>query len=170
MSNICSVRDCASYVMARGWCQMHYARWRRTGSQYLAREKACRSRNGNWAGDKVSYSGAHVRCRSLWGSASGYACIRCGSKAHQWAYDGTDPTEKYENRGRYNMPTAFSVYPEFYMSLCRRCHIGMDKSRVAAELAEYRAWKNVTGRSLEETIETNRPTMSEREEYRRWMI
>jgi hypothetical protein len=80
-----------------------------------------------------SYGGLHVLVRQLWGKASEHRCVnpsgseRCKGQASQWAYDHHDPTElKYVYRGRVML---FSVWPEFYMPLCRVCHKQMDLAK-----------------------------------------
>jgi hypothetical protein len=70
--------------------------------------------------DSCTYATAHNRCRKLWGPASQYLCIRCGEKAFDWAYDGTDCTQLDGPIG------ICSRFPEFYMPLCHRCHMRLD--------------------------------------------
>lgn len=63
------------------------------------------------------YQNAHNRVRRLWGNAKLYQCVRCAGPAHDWAYDGTDPTACMGVERCF-----YSVWPEFYMPLCRNCH------------------------------------------------
>lgn len=42
----------------------------------------------------------------------------------------------------------YSVWPEFYMPMCVKCHRKSDSVKVAAELTEYRTWKQATGLTL----------------------
>jgi hypothetical protein len=84
----------------------------------------------------------------LWGSASQYPCVICGRSAEDWAYDGADPTERLqEASGSYQR---YSRFPEFYMPMCRKCHLGRDKGAAAEELREYREFKHRTGLTLPE--------------------
>jgi hypothetical protein len=72
--------------------------------------------------DEVTYHGAHLRCGALWGTAKHHPCVVCGKPAADWAYDGTDPTERYDdardyfNQVRTILP--YSRFPEFYMPMC----------------------------------------------------
>lgn len=92
-------------------CNMHYLRWYR-GKDMHAPPK----------GVVVGNKAAHIRIRKLWGKATEHVCVGCGGEAHQWAYDGTDPTELPDPQfGRY------SLHPEFYMPMCRSCHARYDR-------------------------------------------
>lgn len=98
-----------------------------------------------WTGSDIGISGAHARCRKLWGSASQYPCIECGKQARDWAYDGTDPDQRYTNkRGVY---VFYSAWPEFYMPMCRKCHRKRDSEIASYELREYRWFKQIFGRT-----------------------
>lgn len=62
----------------------------------------------------------------LFGAAKDWTCVRCGAQAAEWAYDGTDSSERSELiLGRY--PVKYSVWPEFYIPLCFPCHRAMDR-------------------------------------------
>jgi hypothetical protein len=82
---------------------MHYRRLLR--SQELTAPKR--------TGGAVRYQMAHLRVKMLWGSAGQYPCVTCGGVSAEWAYDGTDPTERREG---HRLP--YSCYPEFYMPMC----------------------------------------------------
>ena len=69
----------------------------------------------------VGYNPAHERVKQLWGPAKTHSCIECGGVASDWAYDGTDPTQLYGYAG-HGDGHWYSLYPEFYMPMCRRCH------------------------------------------------
>lgn len=76
--------------------------------------------------------------------------MECGQPAHEWAYDGTDATEHFGPDRRSGRETylRYSVYPEFYMPMCRNCHRARDNYLAAKELREYREWKHRTGLTL----------------------
>lgn len=136
-------------VMSLGLCWAHYLRNRRYGSPTF---KPTRSDRGVPKGDPLAAvettAGAHARIYRLWGAASQYECVECGELAKDWAYDGTDQTALMQLAGKAR-GVRFSLYPEFYMPLCRRCHNGRDRREAANELFEYRAWKYATGKTLE---------------------
>jgi hypothetical protein len=90
---------------------------------------------------------AHERIRTLWGSAGKFLCIKCENLACDWAYDGTDDEELYVDGYRY------SRWPEFYMPMCRKCHLGRDRTIAATELREYRDLKRATGLTFEQMLE-----------------
>lgn len=115
----CSIDGCenASKYKKTGWCQKHYHRYWRTGTTAILP-----SLNAD-----ISYGAAHSRTRKLFGSASKFTCIECGNAAYQWAYDGTDASERTQYmEGKYKV--VYSVWPEFYMPLCIKCHSRKDRS------------------------------------------
>ncbi|ASR77102.1 hypothetical protein SEA_BONANZA_51 [Rhodococcus phage Bonanza] len=59
------------------------------------------------------------------GKASDHDCSVCGSQAAQWAYDHTDPGEKYETFGERTVP--YSTDVTRYTPLCRGCHLKVDR-------------------------------------------
>lgn len=101
--------------------------------------------------DPIStFESAHGRVRGLWGSPSQFPCVSCGTTAHDWAYDGTDPSQ---HLGRplsaraTGCPCFYSSWPEFYMPLCKKCHLAKDVAARQRELTEYREWRHKTGLS-----------------------
>jgi len=110
--------------------------------------------SGTWLGDDVTISGAHSRCKSLWGSASSHPCITCGNPARDWAYDGTDPEQKYDcrgsSRGNYQY---YSPWPEFYMPLCVRCHKSRDCGLASFQLHQARLLMHDTGLTIDQIRE-----------------
>ena len=73
--------------------------------------------NSNWREDKITYRAAHVRVASVKGKATEYQCYCCGEQAHEWSYDGCDPHEQTDPRGRVYSPRV-----EHYDAFCRSCH------------------------------------------------
>lgn len=63
-----------------------------------------------------------------------------------WAYDGTDPGQQVDKKG--DKALIYSSWPEFYMPMCRKCHIRRDRGAAAEELSEFREWKSRTGLTL----------------------
>lgn len=103
-----------------------------------------------WRGNDISIGTAHSRLRRIWGSAGNYPCISCGGTAAQWAYDGTDPDQRYRLVGKRKYYAYYSVYPEFYMPMCSLCHRRRDGEMQRLELFQYRTLKNETGLSIDE--------------------
>lgn len=118
----CKISGCLKPLRypGMGWCQMHYFRHMRTGRLGIAEHRMPQIHSG--------YRRSHQLVAELWGKASRYACVTCGDHAGEWAYDGTDPSEKKEEMkvsGRL-YPIRFSVWQEFYMPLCTGCHRAKD--------------------------------------------
>lgn len=93
------------------------------------------------SGRPVRYISAHHRVYSIWGKAKEYLCIGCGRQAHQWSYDGTDPTElaEIDMSGRLRgstRPMRYSIWPEFYAPKCVSCHKTADLAALSQESAE----------------------------------
>jgi hypothetical protein len=130
----CIAPDCKRKPTSLGYCATHNAQYRKHG-----RVKPIRT---VW--DEVTYHGAHQRCGALWGAASRHPCVACGKPAADWAYDGTDPTERYYDTGiedavRSILP--YSPFPEFYMPMCKACHKQRDMQELDDELEEFRDWR-----------------------------
>lgn len=112
----CSIEGCVKKVQARGWCGMHYRRWRVAGGQTGGRDFRG-DRNPRWTGQSATYIGVHRRLRAVRGPASAYECPACGQPASEWAYDHTDPEVRVDDRGcRYSVDLAR------YLPLCSSCH------------------------------------------------
>lgn len=136
-------------------CSLHYKRWRKWGDP-LATGDFLRPARGSYAAwretETISFCGAHNRVRALWGSPKQYPCIECGKPASEWAYDGTDPTQRYGSVG--SDPSAawvfYSMYPEFYMPMCRPCHARRDGAIARMQLREIRLLMHETGFSMDD--------------------
>ena len=78
----------------------------------------------------VKYNGAHKRVYRERGPASTYRCAVCGERAAEWSYSGTDPLEVAELPDPSpfpRRPRRYSVNPDHYEPLCRRCHNDRDR-------------------------------------------
>lgn len=71
--------------------------------------------------DQVGYAAVHARLRRGKGKASAFQCIQCGDQAKDWAYDHTDPDERFDADGPY------SLDPDRYHPMCRPCHLALDR-------------------------------------------
>lgn len=69
-----------------------------------------------------TYEGAHRQVRRQRGKASAHACVECGNRADEWAYDHADPDEV---QGEH----PYSLKPEHYHPMCRSCHYKGDLAR-----------------------------------------
>lgn len=149
----CSVQGCdrPGRYIGTGWCQTHYHRYWRTGSLDL-QPKEQRT--------DLTYFGAHGRVKQVFGSATKYKCVLCGADASEWAYDGTDPSERAGEANGY--PVVFSVWPEFYMPLCHPCHRAKDAGARAV-----RRTKCTNGHELTEENTYTRPSRPGTRECRR---
>lgn len=86
---ICAVESCTAQRRARGWCAVHYARWRRHGDpevvERIYRDDVARffSRVDRVAGGCWLWTGTVNR--------SGYGTLRIGDRgaalAHRWSYE-----------------------------------------------------------------------------------
>jgi hypothetical protein len=131
----CTIDGCdnARKYQATGWCQTHYHRYWRTGSTSLL-PKPLR-------GD-LTYYGAHGRVKQVFGSATRCPCVLCGKPADEWAYDGTDPSAR--EGLAMSFPVTYSVWPEFYMSLCFPCHRSKDARARAARRTHFGCGHEIT--------------------------
>lgn len=130
-SSKCSIDGCEKKVYGRGWCTMHWKRWKNNGDP----EVVTRSWGHGVTSETVKYAGMHRRVRRLRGKASDYSCRDCGGRAHHWAYDHSDPEELSEviltGRGSL-VEVPFSLDPGRYQPMCRRCHRNFDLSYLAS--------------------------------------
>lgn len=149
---ICVAPDCdRTDVHCRGLCDMHYSRWRRHRDVTVKLPHRSGSSHPRWKDQIPGYEAAHRRVKKLWGPASRYPCIGdCGAVGFHWCYDGTDPEQNYGPRSRGQGKSFYSAWPEFYMPMCRKCHMGRDAEERVAELEEYREWKHRTRLTLKD--------------------
>lgn len=141
----CAIDGCGRKPKSLGYCGLHYHRTRR-GKLGPALASPIRTYSIH---NEVSWSSAHNRITIAWGPARLYDCVACASPAQDWAYDGTDPSELFgRHASNKNAMHFYSRYPEFYMPMCKKCHMRRDKGLGASELREYREWKHRTGRTL----------------------
>lgn len=75
-----------------------------------------------------TYDAAHARLRRVRGSASGYACWRCGKPAEAWAYVHADPEPRRDAEGR-EAGRPWSPDPDQYRPTCRSCHRAWDEAQ-----------------------------------------
>lgn len=122
----CSVQECNRDIYARGWCEMHYARWRRSGKDPAAWTHGnVGNRNGNWRGDATGYAGVHFRLRDGLGKATGSQCAdKCGRTATQWSYSGGAPDEMVDP-----LSGPYSPDLNYYAPRCGQCHRQRDSAR-----------------------------------------
>ena len=141
----CSLPTCNEQAASFDLCKRHRARQLR-GVELDIPAKGSFEYQAN---HPIGQASAHIRVAKLWGSATNHPCIECGDAAHEWAYDGTDPTQMYA-KTRVDAETwiFYSRWPEFYMPMCRKCHRTLDKGRAAQELRDYRLWRHTTGLTL----------------------
>lgn len=134
---MCGIDECKDPILARDLCKRHYSKWHKYGDPLAGRMNVRRGGqgkglNGESIHREVGYGAAHSRVKRLWGPANVHLCVQCGSQAGEWAYDGTDPMELCTSRRNIlGLPSevAYSRYPEFYMPMCRGCHVKMDRFR-----------------------------------------
>lgn len=84
----CSVEECASKVVARGWCDKHYRRWRKHGDPLAVTEMHTSSPEESfalrteWHGDCLIWTGANT--------PAGYGIIIVGGKnvyVYRWVWE-----------------------------------------------------------------------------------
>ncbi|MEP9384531.1 hypothetical protein [Nocardioides sp. KR10-350] len=75
-------------------------------------------------GDPESYAAVHSRLQRRRGSAWGWACVDCGEHAEEWSYDGGDPDERVDAKGR-----RYSLDLSRYVPRCVPCHRRLDRRK-----------------------------------------
>lgn len=122
----CSVAGCETKEDgASGMCKKHGTRMRRHGDPlayvpYSDRNWRTREAHPQWAGDSITYAGAHQRVRAQRGPASRYACVDCGGRARHWSYDRRDPNVVASEHGPYSTDVTY------YEPRCVTCHKAFD--------------------------------------------
>ena len=115
-------------MSARGYCRTHYERFRVHGDPDIVLKATLAPRAGdqnpNWVGSAIKIGGAHMRVKRARGAASSHTCVHCPKLAEDWAYDHTDPDEKFATKGGYTMP--YSTRIDCYIPLCKSCHKRFD--------------------------------------------
>ena len=119
----CSVEGCGRRHKTNGFCNLHYLRLLKWGDP-LKTAYVEGADHPQWAGEDVSYIGAHHRVKRLLGLAALHACVRCGVTAHEWAYDHCDPAERAGRHG--DAWLTYSTDPRHYQPMCRSCHRRFD--------------------------------------------
>jgi len=110
----CEIEECPRVHKARGYCDMHYQRWKKHGDP-LKRGLSPRAIER----DVTGYWGIHKRVLRAFGPASLQLCP-CGKQAEHWAYDHLDPNEQQFNSHPYSQLVIH------YEPLCSVCHKEMD--------------------------------------------
>ncbi len=117
----CSVPECERPHEARGLCQMHYFRVRRS----TPLGAAARRTRGPGAGT-TSYRGAHKRVYAAKGKAASHSCADCGDTATHWSYEGpSHGEEQLSSKG-----LRYSSDPRDYLPRCTSCHLIYDRSEI----------------------------------------
>ena len=114
----CSIDGCSRdrRYAEKGWCQMHYHRWWRHGDPLFVKEERVAA---------PTYRAVHMRLSRKFGPAATHVCDMCGSQAHHWAYDGSDPQPMWATFGDRTIP--YSYDQSRYRPLCRGCHVKFDR-------------------------------------------
>ena len=135
-AGVCAVDGCVTLAQTRGWCAMHYERWRIHGDPTFT----LRAWGGGKPSPTLTYKGAHSRLRRERGKAAAHLCVQCGGRAQQWAYDHSDPAEMTgpTSAGAGNS-VHYSMDPSHYLPMCKSCHKCFDLAwiRLSAGRASY---------------------------------
>lgn len=115
----CKIDECFRKARSRGFCSMHYNRWRRTGNPSVKGV-------ANFKGNNARYLAVHVRLRKMYGQPNIHLCISCFKPATEWAYLHLGEI-KYDFVGGVTVP--YSTNLDHYGPMCGSCHTRMDKGR-----------------------------------------
>jgi RNA polymerase-binding transcription factor DksA len=80
----------------------------------------------------MTYQAVHSRMKRERPPVESFACVGCGKRAKEWAYDHGDPDERISNRGPYT----YSFDPARYQPMCRTCHRKFDAAHHASDRAK----------------------------------
>lgn len=107
MNETCAIKGCGSKTIARGWCSMHYKRWRRCGDPQTARHK---NKTGPITWDKLL-------SRSIKDEKTG--CIEWQKVGHNGYGEITDNKKRdYAHRASYRLNVGEIPSGLF---VCHRC-------------------------------------------------
>lgn len=124
----CTVAECDGVADGGlGLCSKHYQRVRSHGSADVVLPNH-RYGDDHWAwkaDPEVSYHNIHQRVRAACGAAEDHACVTCGGRARQWAYDHSDPDERSSKNGPYSSSV------QHYQPMCVPCHKRFDLDHLA---------------------------------------
>lgn len=115
------------------YCRMHEARAYRHGDPniVLPRGSAPGPEHPSWKKDGLSYSGMHMRLRSLRGSPK--HCEMCGltdsDRRYHWAFNWREAATRIIDP---SMQIPFTLDVNKYLRLCVPCHKLFDLERLAA--------------------------------------
>jgi hypothetical protein len=113
----CSVDGCDAEYYVAGFCHPHYRAKLRYGNPLGAPGRVA-EHNSRWKGDQAGYHAVHDRLRRRRGKASDHACVGCGEKARDWAYDYTCPDEAVW----LERNLVYSHDVDRYQPMCTSCH------------------------------------------------
>lgn len=108
---------CDRPVHGRGWCSVHYDRWRRQGDPNV------RKQGKPPVLPNPGYSAVHLRLKVSRGKAADFLCVDCGQQANHWSY-------KYGGGGGLS----YSANLDDYEPRCRSCHMKLDMPRPVCSL------------------------------------
>lgn len=105
---------CGEPVFARGWCKMHWTRWRRHGDPNVVLKSSGGS--GRVRVSDPTYRTVHKRLVAQRGKATDYPCVDCGQSAREWSYKNGGSRDR-----------SFSADLGDYEPRCRSCHARLDR-------------------------------------------
>ena len=122
----CIYGPCTRAPFVKGMCNGHYAQWK-SGKSFEPLRPATRTAKRT----DLSYGAAHVRVKSIRGSASAYQCVDCGVRAQDWSLNQIDPDYHMRGQGEgagRNYTMWYSLDPMDYTPRCKSCHKKLDWS------------------------------------------
>jgi len=118
----CQIDRCEQKARARFLCEKHLKRFYDFGEDGITRISERDQLH------ILTYNGAHKRTTARRGRADQHACIRCGDRAGEWAYQHNDPQEVWDERG-----IPYSLDPNHYEPMCIPCHRSFDLERLGKQ-------------------------------------
>jgi hypothetical protein len=116
----CGQPGCDSAYYARGYCSLHYDRWKTHGDPTVVK-----TGGHPLKGQYPTFAGLHRRLYRQRGKAAEHLCVDCGQRARDWSYMHDDPDEKTQIIGGVAVP--YSLELSHYEPRCRRCHMVFDR-------------------------------------------
>ena len=99
---------------------MHYFRLIRHGDPSITKQSPV-----------LSYEAAHNRVRRIRGKASDLDCVNGNHKAEEWALSkDAKGVILGKPKGLTETPRTYSILPNDYIPMCRKCHWEYDRKNV----------------------------------------